>query len=177
MPHYATNQTRGAIQGEGPPNAGPSLINPSNIPLSTFYYDGTPVTGGLWQCNYNALNIPTWVFVGGAGGGGITPTEHATLRQLIHLADGVGGPMEEWPSGSYREILPAADPFPTLVTWWVTAAKTKKIVQKDLTYAGVVPTQIKWTVYAADGTTAIASVTDTITYVGVFETSRLRTVT
>jgi hypothetical protein len=26
--------------------------------------------------------------------GGLTPTQHETLRQLIHLADGVGGPFE-----------------------------------------------------------------------------------
>lgn len=176
MSSYSTDQIRGMIQGSGPPDAGPTARDPRLVPLSTCYYDDTIVTGGLWQCNLDAFGQPGWFKIGGPGGG-ISPHEHATLRQLIHLADGVGGPMEEWPSGSYREILPAAAVFPTQITWWVDFGKTKKIVQKDLTYTGVVPTQIKWSVYAIDGTTMIASVTDVIVYSGVFEISRTRTVT
>ena len=108
----------------------------------------------------------------------ISPVEHERLRQLIHLADGVGGPMDGWPSGSYRETLPAGDPFPTLITWWTDAGKTKKIVEKLVTFDGQKRvTALKWTVYDADGVTALAQVTDAIVYSTVFETSRTRTVT
>lgn len=109
----------------------------------------------------------------------ISATDHETLRQLVHLADGVGGPMDGWPSGSYRETLPLGSPFPTTIIWWTDNTTTKKIVQKTITFnLSHLPTVIAWTVFASDGTTAIATVTDTITYTStVFEQSRTRTVT
>ena len=108
----------------------------------------------------------------------VSPTEHAALRQLIHLADGVGGPMEAWASGAYRQILPAADPFPTSIIWWTDATLTKKIVSKLVTFDGQKRvTALQWASYAADGTTVIATVTDSITYSSVFEVNRTRTVT
>jgi hypothetical protein len=111
-------------------------------------------------------------------GRGLTAQDHAKLRQLIHLADGVGGPMEEWPSGSVREVLPLGSVFPTDITWWSDATKTKRIVRKLLTYnASNMPVTIAWSVYAEDGVTAIVTVTDTIVYASnVFETQRTRTV-
>jgi hypothetical protein len=118
------------------------------------------------------VQIPT-----GGGGGGITPTEHELLRQLIHLADGVGGPMDGWPSGAVRDTLPFGSPFPTEIVWWSDATRTKKIVQKDITFAGPFPTLIRWAVYDATGLVVLATVTDAISYSGPFETSRTRTVT
>lgn len=109
-------------------------------------------------------------------GGGITEGTHQTLRQLIHLADGVGGPMEGFASGAYRETLPVADPFPTSITWWESNAKLKKIVEKLITWTGAFPTTIQWKAYDTDGTTVLATVTDAITYSGPFETSRTRTI-
>ena len=117
---------------------------------------------------------------GGGGGGGITPTQHELLRQLIHLADGVGGPMDGWPSGSFRELLPANSPFPTSVIWYTDATKAFKIVEKLIAFDSQFRvTSVLWAVYAADGTTALSTVTDTITYSGAapFEINRTRTVT
>lgn len=113
--------------------------------------------------------------ISGGGGGGLTPAQHATLRQLIHLADGVGGPMEGFPTNAYREILPASAPFPTSVIWWTSAAKVAKYVEKSITYnLNKTPSIIQWKAYATDGVTVLATVTDTITYSGPFELYRVR---
>lgn len=106
----------------------------------------------------------------------LTPVGHQTLRQLIHLAD-EGGPFEGFASGAYQETLPAADPFPTSVIWWTDSSKVSKIVEETVTYNGnkTIATD-QWKVYAVDGTTVLATVTDAITYSGVFELSRTRTI-
>jgi hypothetical protein len=107
---------------------------------------------------------------------GITADDHRTLRQLIHLAD-EGGPFEGFASGAYQETLPAADPFPTSIIWWTSAAKTAKIVEETITYnANKTINTDEWKAYAIDGSTVLATVTDTMTYSGVFETSRTRTI-
>jgi len=112
-----------------------------------------------------------------SGGGGITAAEHKTLRQGIHLADGVGGPFGGFTSGAYRETLPAADPFPTTVTWWESSLKLKKIVDKTITYnANKTTNTIQWRVYDTDGSSVVETITDTITYSGIFETSRVRAI-
>ncbi len=107
---------------------------------------------------------------------GISEASHKVLRQLIHFID--DGPAEGFATGAYREILPSASPFPTSVVWWTSAAKTAKIVEKLITRnSNQTPSQIQWKVYAVDGTTVLATVTDTISYSGVFETSRTRAIT
>ena len=108
-------------------------------------------------------------------GGGISEPQHNALRVLIHLADGVGGPMEDFASGAYRETTPTTA-FPTSVIWWESAAKLKKIVEKTITYTGAFPTTIKWESYDTDGSTVLATVTDSISYSGAFETDRTRTI-
>lgn len=113
------------------------------------------------------------------GGGDLTVDQHKTLRQLIHLADGVGGPMEGFASAAYREILPLAAPFPTSIIWWESAAKTKKIIEKSLTYDGNQRiTSTYWKVYDTDGITTLATITDTMSYSGdsPFEVSRTRVI-
>jgi hypothetical protein len=102
--------------------------------------------------------------------------KHEARRQLVHLADGVGGPMESFATAAFRETLPAADPFPTSIIWYESAAKLKKIVEKLITYTGAFPTTIVWKVYDTDGSTVLATVTDTIAYSGPFETSRTRAI-
>lgn len=111
-------------------------------------------------------------------GGGITATQHKTLRQLIHLAD-IGGPYEGFASGAYRETLPANDPFPTSIIWWESSSKLKKIVEKNISYASgkSTPTPITYKVYDTDGSTILATVTDNIAYSGINELSRTRTIT
>ena len=101
--------------------------------------------------------------------------EHETLRQLIHLADG-DGPMEGFASGAFQTTSPGGA-FPTSFIWWESSAMLKKIVEETVTYNGnkTIATD-QWKVYATDGTTVLATVTDTISYSGVFETNRTRTV-
>lgn len=107
-------------------------------------------------------------------GTGLTESAHRTLRQLIHFID--NGPAEGFASGAYRETLPSASPFPTSVIWYTDSGKTDKIVEKAITYTGVVPTSIQWKMYDTDGATVLATITDAISYSGVFETSRTRTI-
>jgi len=106
------------------------------------------------------------------GGGGITEAQHKVLRQLIHFID--DGPAEGFPSGCYKETTPTG-PFPTSEIWWESSSKLKKIVSLDTAWTGVNITQEVWKVYDTDGT-VLATVTDTISYSGIFETSRNRTI-
>lgn len=109
------------------------------------------------------------------GGSGLTPNEHQTLRQLIHFMN--EGPANGFLSGAYKEILPTASPFPTSIIWYESNTKAKKIVEKTYTYnANKTPATIAWAMYATDGITVIATVSDAITYQGVFETSRTRSI-
>lgn len=107
------------------------------------------------------------------GGGGLTEAAHEALRQLIHFID--NGPAENFASGAYREMTGTV--FPTAIIWYdkATAGK-KKIVEKDITWTGVLPTTIAWKIYDASETLLVTA-TDTVTYSGVFETSRVRVLT
>lgn len=110
-------------------------------------------------------------------GSGITAAEHQTLRQLIHFIDS-GGPGDGFASGAVREILPAGNPFPTSVTWYLDPGKTQKLVEKFITYnSNEMPIVITHNMYDFDGVTIIHTVTDAITYVNnAFETTRTRTI-
>lgn len=118
-----------------------------------------------------------------AGSGGssdiLTLEQHKTLRQLIHLVDGTGGPMEGFASGAFRETLPTDNPFPTSIIWWESAAQLKKIVEKSISYdSNKRITNVLWKVYDESGV-LLATVTDTIAYNGSspFESTRTRVVT
>jgi len=101
-------------------------------------------------------------------------SSHAAIRQLVHLAD-EGGPYETFTS-SYCSSGPI--PFPTASIWYTDVSMTKKIVEQLVTYnPNKTLSQIQWKVYAPDGTTITATSTDAITYSGVFETVRTRTIT
>lgn len=106
-------------------------------------------------------------------GGGISADQHKTLRQLIHFID--NGPAEGFTPGAYRETTGTV--FPTVIIWWESSSKLKKIVEKLITYTGAFPTTIAWNVYDVDGSTMLATVSDLISYSGPFETSRTRTIT
>jgi hypothetical protein len=45
-----------------------------------------------------------------------------------------------------------------------------------VTYTGAFPTTEEWKMYDTDGSTVLATVTDTISYSGPFETSRTRAI-
>jgi len=111
----------------------------------------------------------------GAAGSGITAEEHKTLRHLIHFID--EGPAGGFASGAYKEILPVADPFPTQIIWWESSSKLEKIVEKNITRnTNQTPAVIQWKMYDTDGTTVLVTVTDTISYSGIFEISRTRSI-
>lgn len=108
-----------------------------------------------------------------AGSGGLTVDQHKVLRQLIHFIE--DGPAEGFTSGAYRETLPSAAVFPTSVIWWESSSKLKKIVEKSITWSGANATVIEWKIYDTSNN-VLATVTDAITYSGIFETNRTRTI-
>ena len=110
---------------------------------------------------------------GAIGAGGITEAQHKALRALIHFID--NGPADGFTSGAYREMTGTV--FPTAVIWWESSSKLKKIVEKTITWTGINPTTIVWKMYDTDGSTVLATVSDAISYSGVFETNRTRTIT
>ena len=92
---------------------------------------------------------------------------HKALRHLIHFID--SGPV----GAGYFEAT--TQPFPTSYTWWTSSGKTQKIVELTVTRnADQRPTQEVWEMYDTDGSTVLATVTDTITYSGGFEATRTR---
>ncbi len=107
-----------------------------------------------------------------ASGSGISATTHRTLRQLIHFID--NGPAEGFASGAFREMTGTV--FPSAIIWYDDNTKAKKFVEKNITYSGAFPTTIQWKMYDTDGTTVLATVTDTISYSGPFETNRTRAI-
>ena len=97
-----------------------------------------------------------------------------SLRSLILFL--TEGPATGYPSGSFKEIVGGI--FPSSVIWWTSAAKIAKIVEKTIVRnPNQTPSTVDWKLYASDGTTVIEAVTDAITYSGVIETSRTRTIT
>lgn len=109
------------------------------------------------------------------GGGGITPHQHKTLRDLIHFID--EGPGDGFASGAFREALPLGNPFPTSITWYLDTGKTQKLVEKFISYVNnAFPSVITWRMYDTDGVSVIHTVTDTITYSSAFESTRIRTI-
>lgn len=106
---------------------------------------------------------------------GVTAEQHKSLRQLIHFID--EGPAEGFTSGAYREQLPSGDIFPTSITWYTDSGKTDKIVERLVTWSGATVTQDKWKIYDTDGSTVLWTVSDAISYSGIVETVRTRTIT
>jgi hypothetical protein len=104
---------------------------------------------------------------------GISESVHKTLRHLIHFIN--EGPGDGFASGAYKTTLPEGDPFPTSIIWWESSAQTEKIVEKTLTLnPNKTPSQIEWKMYDTNGTSVIATATDSITYSGIFEINRTR---
>lgn len=108
-------------------------------------------------------------------GSGLSETAHKALRQLIHFI--AEGPAEGFASGAYREQLPSGSIFPTSIIWWESSSKTQKIVERTLTWTGVNLTTDEWKIYDTDGTTLLVTVSDSISYSGIVETIRTRTIT
>ena len=109
-----------------------------------------------------------------AGAGGLTESAHRALRQLIHFID--DGPAEGFTSGAFKQTTGTV--FPTAEIWYVVGSTPPagKIVELLTTWSGVNIAQEVWKMYDTDGSTVLVTVTDTISYTGVFETSRTRAV-
>lgn len=103
----------------------------------------------------------------------LTEAQHRNIRQLIHYID--DGPAAGALTGAFRETLPFGSPFPTLEIWWTSPDKVEKILQLEVTRSAILPVTESWKLF--DGATVVETVTDVITYSGVFETSRTRTMT
>lgn len=119
------------------------------------------------------ITYGTVELLGASASSGITEAQHKALRQIIHFID--EGPAESFASGAYKETTPTG-PFPTSEIWWESSSKLKKIVSLDTTWSGAVITQEVWKIYDTDGSTVLATVTDAVSYSGIFETSRTRTI-
>lgn len=112
---------------------------------------------------------------GGGSGGGITEGAHTALRALIHFID--CGPADGFASGAFHEILPSGNPFPTSYIWWESVSQIDKIVELTVTRDSTQkPITEVWKMYDTDGSTILTTVTDSISYMGPFETSRVRAI-
>lgn len=150
----------------------------SNIDLLQFtdcgiqYLEGYGFTTGV-RIGYDQLDGYVQSLLG--GGGSLEPA-HKTLRDLIHFID--QGPGDGFASGAFKEVLPQGSPFPTSIIWYLDVAKTKKLVEKFISYtSNKQPDQIQWNMYDYDGVTLIHTIIDNFTYVNnVFEATRTRTI-
>lgn len=90
------------------------------------------------------------------------------------------GPSADVPGRTFYKSVTWASgvPVPSLIAWYSDAALTKLVATDTFTYSAtikVLPVTIVYRKYAVDGTTVVATATDTITYSsGVFETGRVR---
>lgn len=149
----------------------------SNIDLLQFtdcgikYLEGYGFTTGV-RIGFDQLDGYVQSLLG--GGGSLEPA-HKTLRDLIHFID--EGPGDGFASGAFKEVLPLGSPFPSSITWYLDVAKTKKLIEKFITYnSSHFPIIIQWNMYDYDGVTLIHTVTDSITYSTAFEATRTRTI-
>lgn len=101
---------------------------------------------------------------------GITAEDHKTLLQLIHFID--EGPAEGFATGATKTVTGGA--FPTSILW--KRADATNLVEQLVTWTGTLPTTVQWKMYGTDGITVLATVTDTISYSGPFETGRTRSI-
>jgi hypothetical protein len=89
----------------------------------------------------------------------------------------------EHPKGLYRETTFDTYPFVTTVIWYTSSAKTIKLVEKSYTYATsginkILPLTVVLKIYDATILNVLKrTLTDTVVYDRVFETSRTRTIT
>ena len=159
------------------PGAGLTHVEDTVDPTITDDADAAYEIGSLWtNTTTNIVFICTDAAVGAAVWQDIalTKARHDAARSLIHFIS--DGPVEGFISGAFRELLPASSPFPTSLIWWESAAKLKKIVEVTISYSGVNPDIIEWKMYDTDGSTVLITVTDTVSYSGVFETTRTRAI-
>jgi len=169
------NGTVGGTVGiQTPATVLPAGTNPSIDPLT-----GLPQLTTLALADANtqlfyrqlsiamAMVVPAWA----AAAGTLTSTQHKTLLQLIHFIS--DGPAEGFASGATKTVTGTV--FPTNILW--RRADATKLVERIITWTGPLVTVDQWKMYDTNGTTVLATVTDTISYTNVFESSRVRVIT
>lgn len=110
--------------------------------------------------------------VGPQGPQGLSGT--ADYRKLT-FQSAEGGPFDDFAT-PYRQIVGGV--FPSAVVWWTDSSMTTKILEKLIVRDGnQSPTTITQILYASDGVTVLKTAVDTLSYSGVFETSRTRVIT
>jgi len=97
---------------------------------------------------------------------------HDVLRSLIHFID--DGPASGFATGAYK-VTTYSGIFPIDEVWYTSSAQLLKIVKKTTTWTGILPTTIVWRMYNESGV-ILATVTDTVSYSGLFEANRSRTI-
>lgn len=107
-----------------------------------------------------------------ASPGGLTPATHETLRQLIHFLD--DGPGAGFLSGAVK-VTGYSGALVTSEVWYEDGTLTTRYVDLAVTYVGALPSVEVWRMYAPDGVTVTATLTDVIAYSGALETQRTRT--
>jgi hypothetical protein len=103
-------------------------------------------------------------------GGGSPPVwvDDDLVRKLSHLDRG------PWAISSYKEIVGGI--FPESVIWYTDSSKSFKIVEKEYSYnSNKSVSSIVWKVYNYNNV-VIRTMTEAMTYSGIFETSRVRTI-
>jgi len=105
-----------------------------------------------------------------ATGTGMTEAAHKIIRHIIHYIE--EGPAENsYKKTTWTGILPASE------IWYTTSGMTAFIYEKNYTWTGITATTIERKIYDTDGSTVLATATDTITYNGIFEDTSTRVVT
>jgi|SRR6056300_689202 len=126
--------------------------------------------GEVWSKTGTAANQWTRLEAGSATGG-ISESDHQALLQLIHFID--EGPANGFTSGATKSVTGTV--FPTEELW--SRQDGTALVRKTITWSNAVPTSIEWELYASDGTTVLATITDSISYTNnIFESSRTRAI-
>lgn len=146
---------------------GSIVVNADNLQVGVLATDAQHgVRGGGTQ--HSAATI--------LSAGFMSTTDKKKVDQLTSLSS-EGGPFEGFTSGAFLEVLPAANAFPLSWTWWTNSGKTARIVDLVITRnSNKTPSVETWRAFASDGTTVVSTAVDTISYSGIFELSRTRTI-
>lgn len=154
-----TELTQDVLAGPGSGSQVATVVGLQSNPVAA----GLPVAGDLltWSGAQWAPSAP-----------GLTPTTHETLRQLIHFLD--DGPGAGFLSGA-NKITGYSGALVTSEVWYEDGTLTTRYVDLAVTYVGALPSVEVWRIYATDGVTVTATLTDVIAYAGALETQRTRT--
>lgn len=126
------------------------ILKAGNVPVDFADVD----LSGIQDGDSLAYEAATKKFKPGSGGGGLTPSSHRALDQLVH----------EVAESSYTDIVYTGSKVTAVVTW-TDSGMTKKIREELYTYTGVKVTTIVTKQYDSDGNLA-ETYTETVTYSG-----------